>query len=76
MESERKLILSNHARSRMGRRGLSEQDVLHIMNNGLHEADDDGNRQATARVGDRDARVIYARRGNGAFVLTVMWVDD
>lgn len=65
------------ARSRMAQRGLSERDVLYIMNNGHHEAEDDGNRQATARVRDRDARVIYAKQaGNGAYVLTVMWLDD
>lgn len=60
----------------MHQRGLSPDDVIGVMNRGSHEPDDDGNWQATAEVRGRDACVVYRKEGDGAFVITVMWVDE
>ncbi len=76
MTSRRLLVVSKHAERRIAERGFAPDDVLYVMNRGHHELDDDGSWQATAELRGRDARVVYERTGDGARVITVMWVDE
>lgn len=76
MTARRQLAFTKHAQDRLAQRGFSKNDVVYIMNRGHHELDDDGSWQAVAGLRGRDARVVYERTGDGALVVTVMWVDE